>query len=116
MSSPVYSTTKFYSRTDSQARKVFRVRQIDLNETKLHVSGGIIVAVSIVSRTDDINASVCHASVQIVDVLQFGTMGVKKSEVKQSKLLTGLNHTDLPNGSFAIAPQRYGDASIKIRC
>lgn len=52
---------------------MFGICQIYLNETKLHIPGGIVVAISIICRTNDINTGICHASVQIVDIFQLRT-------------------------------------------
>lgn len=52
---------------------MFWIRQVDLNETELHVSGSIVVAIAVVSRTDNIHTRICHARIQIVNVLQLRT-------------------------------------------
>lgn len=93
---------------------MFGVGQIYLNKTELHISGSVVVAVSIVSRTNDINTGICHARVQIVDVLQLWAI---QNQQKSYCLQTNRNAIpNLPNRSFAITPQGYCNASIKIRC
>lgn len=94
---------------------MFGICQIYLNETKLHISGGIIVAISIICRTNDIYTGICHASVQVVDILQLRTSENEENFcffLIQIKVQETKRNQNLPNCCLAIAPQRYCNASI----
>lgn len=92
---------------------MFWVRQIDLNETELHVSGSVIVPIAIICRTDRINTGIGHTSIQIVNVLQLGS-DEGKQKLKQKSSRKTLNN--LPNSCLTIAPQRDCNAGVQIRC